>query len=192
MTVFMWKPILSRLPQLVIRTDGQEKAADFSACVHVVKWIRSAFSSAIDLRANSQRLALEVSTRDESKKAPGQKKRERNASRQALILCHARYMGRHALLRFPVWAVVSKRTNGGPGPPAQVNWGWVVLLKHGKSPFYNIQMLRSFDFQPRYTKQRILQPQSIKIVCFSPFFGFQGGLRWRQSGFSFFSLSLQI
>ena len=66
MTVFMWKPILSRLPQLVIRTDGQEKAADFSACVHVVKWIRSAFSSAIDLRANSQRLALEVSTRDES------------------------------------------------------------------------------------------------------------------------------
>ena len=54
----------------------------------------------------------------------------------------------------------------------------------GKSPFYNLQLLRWRDFQPRCTKPEILQPPTIKTVWISTLSLFQGG-------FSFFC-SLQI
>ena len=54
--------------------------------------------------------------------------------------------------------------------------------RKGKSPFYNLQLLRWFDFQPRCTKSKILQPPTIKTIWISTLSLFQGG-------FSFFSLS---
>ena len=61
----------------------------------------------------------------------------------------------------------------------------------GKSPFYSLQLLRSFNFQSRCTKPEILQPPSIKTVFFSPFSDFQAVCADVRAVFPFF-LSLQI
>ena len=50
---------------------------------------------------------------------------------------------------------------------------------------YCVRLFFNLDVQ----NQESYNLQVSKLFVFSPFSSFQGGLRWRQSGFSFFSLS---